>query len=683
MGSAVVLTALVTMMALRGGHADEPAPLPPPWVGKLPPAETHPCLFFGVKDLPRLRERVQREPYSPWLQRARGSHVPLGPALVWALTGDEGQAAVARRDLVEKPIWREPTHAYIEPSSHHLYLAAAAYDLLYSWEGLSRDDHQRLRDKLAAEAEFYYRTMDGVPGGCNFGNQRTLGASALGMCALVLSDYRGSDHQPQQWLDRALLEIRRPENYWFFRPDGSFVEGYGYTTYMGCLFMPFIVAYYRNTGQNLLDDAALRALLAWHAYFLLPDGDNPNFGTTNHVSHGANLFFPFVNAEFGGDMVGLYAWAARRTRDWSIHPHLLPVALAWFDDTIPPAPDRYPPSAVFPVSEMMAMKDGWGDDLTGVWVTGKDKGWRQHRYRTYSHADVTSFVLYSGGSWLVADAGYPHWRNYTDGYGPEYHNLVLVDGQGPAQDTLAELRDAVMTPPADACTIETAYAGVSVERLFLFAEKRVLLVLDSLQGEGPHEYLAQWHTPLPPQTPGVRLGARALRWPGWDMGRRQATEVQAWAHFAGPVQLERLRSHWLPTTEALEPNVAFGARWFIEGPNCLLSALHAQRPGQPEVTVTAGQEGVVQHLEAHAADWVLTAQARPQPGPLTDGGAQAVAQALVVCRDPGGGARWVYVWGAQHFTLPGLAEAVASGRRRALILREGGRWVLAPGAQDT
>lgn len=683
MGLTMVMTVAAAMLALGVSSAEDTPPLRPPWTGTLPAAEVHPSLFFGAQDVPRLQERLQREPYKLWLERARGSHAPLGPALVWYLTGDVAQAAVARRDLVDKLIWREPVHQYIEPSSHHLYLAAAAYDLLHAWEGLSPDDHRAIRDKLAAEAEFYFSTMDGVPGGCNYGNQRTLGASALGMCAIVLADYTGSAHTPQQWLDRALWEIRRPENYWFFRPDGSFVEGYGYTTYLGCLLTPFTVAYYRNTGQNLLEDPALRAMLRWHAYFLLPDGDNPNFGTTNHVSRGASLFIPFVNLEFGGDMAGLYAWVARRTTNWSIHPHLYPVALAWFDDSVPPAAAQFPPSAVFPISEMMVMRDGWSDDLTGVWVTGKDSGWLENRYGTYSHADATSFMFYSGGSWLVTDSGYPHWRNYTDGYGPQYHNLVLVDGQGPAQNTLADLRDAITTPQADACTIETEYAGVAVQRLFLFAEKRMLLVMDFVQSEGPHEYLSQLHTPLPLNASGVRLGARELRWPGWEMTVKRVSDVQAWAHYAGPVQLERMPSEWLPTTEALEPNVAFGARWFIEGPNCLLWSLHAQRPGQAQVAVATRQEGVVQHLEARTGAWVLTAQARPQAGPLDDGGAQAVARALVVCRDVGGGARWVYVWGAEEFRLPGLSDAATSGLRGALIMRRGNAWDVAATAEGT
>jgi hypothetical protein len=129
--------------------------------------------------------------------------------------------------------------------------------------------------------------------------------------------------------------------------------------------------------------------------------------------------------------------------------------------------------------------------------------------------------------------------------------------------------------------------------------------------------------------------------------------------------------------------VAFGARWFIEGPSCLLSALHAQRPGQGEVAVTTRQEGVVQHLEARTSDWVLTAQARPQAGPLADGGAQAVARALVVCRDPGGGARWVYVWGAEEFSLPGLPDAVSRGLNRALLVRQGSGWALVSKAEGT
>jgi len=674
---AVCLGALMSVCAAAAAAP----PLDAPWDGKLPATESHPCLFFGKEDLPRLRERVQREPYRSWLAR--------GPAaLRWAISGYEAAAAQARAELVDKPILREPGHGYIEPSSHHLYYAALHYDLLFDWPGLSADDHRVIRAKLAREAEYYWDTMNSVPGGCNFGNQRTLGASALGMCALVLADYEGSAHTPAEWLQRALSETRRPENWWFFRPDGSFVEGYGYTTYMCCLLEPFTVAYYRNTGRNLLDDPTLQAMLRWHAYFLLPDGLNPNLGTTVQDSGGASLYVPFVNRELGGDMVGLYAWAAQRLApQWRIHPHLYTLALVWFDDSIQPAPEAFPPAAVFPTSEMMAMRSGWDDDLTGLWITGKDAGWQGRYYRTYSHADPTSFFFYSGKSFLVTDGGYPHWRNYRDGYGPEYHNLVLVDGQGPTQETLGDLRDAVMSPRANAGTVETSYGGVQVRRLFLMAEQRVALIGDFLTGEGPHEYLGQIHTALPEGGDGVTMGERTVSWPGMDMVAVKPTSVRAQADFAGPVQLERLPSHWLYNVEEQVANTAFGARWMSEGPTCQLWAVHATGPNEEPVTITTSQEGAIQRLTATTREWVITAQARPTPGLLVDGGARARAQCLVVCREAGPGgpgrARWLYVWGAQAMTLPGLPVDAAMALRRGLIVNGRAGWEVVPVAEGT
>ena len=143
-----------------------------------------------------------------------------------------------------------------------------AYDFLAAWPGLSAADHQQIRVKLAAEAEYYYAAMTVIKGGQNEGNQRTLGASALGICALALSEYRGSEHTPQQWLDMALAAIRGPGNFSFFRPDGMFIEGYGYTTYMGLILVPFMAAYTRLDGTGPLRRAHARRLAALPRLFV-------------------------------------------------------------------------------------------------------------------------------------------------------------------------------------------------------------------------------------------------------------------------------------------------------------------------------------------------------------------------------------------------------------------------------
>jgi hypothetical protein len=221
---------LLTLLSAATVPATSQTPLTSPWNGKVPSKETHPCLFFGPENISAVKERITREPYKSWFARAAG-RLP-DQAFVWLLTGDEKQAALARTRLLNDPIPREARHQYIEPSSHSFFCWIVAYDCLASWPGLSAEDHRKIREELANEAEFYFQAMTEIKGGQNYGNQRTLGASALGMCAFVLSGYTGSAHTPQQWLDMTLWAIKCPENFWFWRPDGMFVEGYGYTNYM-------------------------------------------------------------------------------------------------------------------------------------------------------------------------------------------------------------------------------------------------------------------------------------------------------------------------------------------------------------------------------------------------------------------------------------------------------------------
>ena len=196
------------------------------WQAQLPETERHPSLFYDESDRERMLERLYEEPWARWWGQLERIGLRHKPALKWWLLGDEEQAAQAREDLVEKPIWREESHGYLEPSSHRFSDYVVAYDLLAS---------------------------------------RVLGCSALGMAALVLREYQDGEIGPAKWLGRALHEIRRDETFWFFRPGGLFVEGLGYTSYMNVQFVQFAIAYERATGKYLFEDARLREWLTFAA----------------------------------------------------------------------------------------------------------------------------------------------------------------------------------------------------------------------------------------------------------------------------------------------------------------------------------------------------------------------------------------------------------------------------------
>ena len=265
----------------------------------------------------------------------------------------------------------------------------------------------------------------------------------------------------------------------------------------------------------------------------LPDSRNVNFGTSDYGGRSATLY-PLVTNRLGGSSRRSMPGSRAAPSAARLHPNLIYPAIGIFDDTLPPKPEAFPASAVFPASEQMVMKDGWADNLTGVWITGKGAGWTPSRYRTYSHGDVTSFVFYSDGQFLAVDAGYPHWHG-RDGYGPDFDNLVLVDGQGPSGETLGALEDAVISPRLDAATVTTGYAGHRVQRVFLFAEKRVLLVADFLAGEGEHGYTFQLHSPVTIGKAEASVASDRVSWPGFDVGGDKVSATTLTTQFAGPV----------------------------------------------------------------------------------------------------------------------------------------------------
>jgi hypothetical protein len=54
---------LLALLSASEARSADPSPLAPPWNGKVPARETHPCLFFGPEEIPKLKERIQQEPY--------------------------------------------------------------------------------------------------------------------------------------------------------------------------------------------------------------------------------------------------------------------------------------------------------------------------------------------------------------------------------------------------------------------------------------------------------------------------------------------------------------------------------------------------------------------------------------------------------------------------------------------
>ena len=469
-------------------------------------------------------------------------------------------ARQARDDLVSNPIWREATRGYLEPSSHRFADYVLAYDALASWPGLSKEDAQVIRDRIAAEADHYYNVMDAVPGGCNYGNQRTLACSALGMAALTLCEYTGSEHTPAEWLARALHQIRRDENWWFFRPGGHFIEGLGYTNYMGCLFAPFVLAYERASGQYLFADERLREWLTFAAYQTTAQGEFIPWGTCE--SGRVVRFFALLSNERYGRLAPLCNWAF----NWhtaSPHGFHVPLALAVWEPEV--AGEMPSPSRSFGGSETVVLKDNWGHDAVTVWFAGKDPTWPlEHRYGTYSQGDCGGFVIAGWDEILAGDSGYDHWKS-RDYFGPEFHNVLLVDGEGPQQDTTGVVSDVVTDGAVRRATVTTCYGGCTIHRTVALVRGRYVLVADHVTAEDEHDYTWQVRSTCPPDSAGSAVHERSVTLPGLDalkwgdltLGRTQLTTVVP--AFA---RLSVEPGRWMPISSKPEfANQVATARW--------------------------------------------------------------------------------------------------------------------------
>lgn len=562
------------------------------WQAQLPPRERHPSLFFEQADRARMLERTTTPPTDSWWRSLAGGGLRSAAPMKWWLLGDEAAARQARDDLVNNPIWREPTHGYLEPSSHRFADYVAAYDLLAAWPGLTAADAAAIRDRIADEAEHYYGVMDSVPGGCNYGNQRTLACSALGLAALAICEHPGRAHTPAQWLARALFQIRREENWWFFRPGGHFVEGLGYTSYMGCLFVPFVIAYERASGQYLFEEERLREWLAFAAFQTTAQGEFVPWGTCES-GRVVRFFALLSNARYGRDLAPLCNWAF----NWhTAGPYnLLTLAgLALWEAEVPG--DMPPASREFGLSQTVVLRENWGHDTVSVWFAGKDPSWPlKYRYGTYSHGDAGHFVLAAWDEFLAGDSGYDHWKS-KDYFGAEFHNVLLVDGKGPAQDTAGVVSAAVTAGPLRHATVTAAYEGVTVRRTLALVRGRYVLVADRVTAAAEHDYTWQVRSTCPPDAPGSRLEERAVTWPGLDalewrtlqLGRTQLTTV-----VPGFAKLSVMPGRWRPISSKPEfTNQVAAATWRAASTAALFALIPNLRE-QPDVSWQAdGEDGL-------------------------------------------------------------------------------------------
>ncbi|MGW2652348.1 hypothetical protein ACWC1D_01580 [Streptomyces sp. NPDC001478] len=288
--------------------------------------------------------------------------------------------------------------------------------------------------------------------------------------------------------------------------------------------------------------------------------------------HSAGLYYRLAaqygipEAQWLGDLAS-GELLEREAAESGVRPGILPEAYLeylWYDPSVPAARPTET-RAFFPDLGLLAARTGWDDDATLVsfkagpggghraWETAEkhrtEKGW-DTLDQGHHHPDSGSFVYVSQGAFLAVDEGYSNRKRAA------HHNLLLVDGQGYADEDRyhvyrdipferqARQRDVLLSADCgwahSTAEIAAMYdPGLGVRRLdrtLVFTPSGCLVLLDLAEADAPREwtFLLQTDRPAEAEADGGRLirsGAATARLrqfaPAGARMTGEATEVEA------------------------------------------------------------------------------------------------------------------------------------------------------------
>ena len=491
-------------------------------------AEVHPSLLFSAEDIPLLKERIQREPYTTWwqivLQRARNTPATFvderaevryakSLAFAWLMTDN---AAFAERALEVMQGVAFPPRGGDLGEPHHegevVAQYAVAYDILHSYAAANDPQAlQEMRSILGEEADRLWKGI--VIGKVGLGpfpvkirlhetphldNWHIRAYGGLGLAALALSEYNSGEGTPQEWADRALEMVTGSLDFQIEGRDGGYAEGPFYSRYAADVYLPYLFALKNRTGLDLFAGPKIEKMHEWSLNLRLPNGRRPNIDD-GHLDDFYGHYLAAVQANGG-----VYRW------DWENNERGLYVrqfsemdAIALYDDSVPAQEPMHGPSVFMPGAGDAVFRSDWSAAGTYMLLRGENGIAREHGF-VHEHPDGTSFVLYAGGEMLALDAGYINFDNHDKVNKGRNHNVVLVDGKGPPRrilpvvGTIGDRNDAFIegfftSAAGDYAEVRAAYRGVELKRRVFFADHRYFIVADEIDAGRRHDYEWRLH----------------------------------------------------------------------------------------------------------------------------------------------------------------------------------------------
>ena len=388
-------------------------------------------------------------------------------------------------------------------TAQELHLWAEALDLLLGADrDILGDERETVIQNVAdLAADFYadHAIDNWILCRTLVNNHRTKSVAALGLAAIALNGetfaaaHDDGRYDPALWIDFAVRNTDFTLRDILTDPDGGYQEAGSYLGYSAIDHAAFLWAWHRYTGgasyemtwddpvspyyvlgavepytvPDMWSDEVIEATLLWGVRTQLPDGTFPPF---DDCTPGSRLFYgAFVGEDF--DHAGLFRWS------WELggqaaggSTDVAPLILAAYDDTIvPTSPDEVglDRHQVMPYAGQVIFRSSWDTDAVYAAMLcehGRAAAVSQTRWGQFidgagghEHPDGSSVMLYAHGEALIIDSGYLGWDDHTKVWAPQNHNLILVDGEGPALPVLS------VPPFAEGSDGELTLSDFSVE----------------------------------------------------------------------------------------------------------------------------------------------------------------------------------------------------------------------------
>ena len=368
-------------------------------------------------------------------------------------------------------------------TAQELHLWAEALDLLLGADRdiLGEDRDLAIQNVADLTADFYadFAIDNWIACRTLVNNHRTKSMAAMGLAAIALNgenfeaSHDDGRYDPALWIDFAVRNTDFTVRDILTDPDGGYQEAGSYLGYSAIDHAAFLWAWHRYTGgasyemtwdepvppyyvlgavdpytvPDMWSDEVIEATLLWGVRTQLPDGTFPPF---DDCTPGSRLFYgAFVSEDFANAELFRWAWehngqAAGGSTD------VAPLILAAYDDSIEPlSPDEVglDRHQVLPYAGQVIFRSSWETDAVYAAMLvehGRAAGMSQTRWGQYidgagghEHTDGTSVMLYANDEALIIDSGYLGWEDHEKVWTPQNHNLILVDGEGPALPVLS------------------------------------------------------------------------------------------------------------------------------------------------------------------------------------------------------------------------------------------------------